>query len=75
MNTFVFVLGILALVIVVPLWIFLHYVTRWRESRGLSAEDERMLADLWQTARKMEERVRTLETILDAETPGWRDRR
>ena len=72
--SFFFVLAILLVVIVLPLWLLLHYVTRWRASRGLSSEDERMLADLWQNARRLEQRIATLETILDAEAPGWRTR-
>jgi phage shock protein B len=71
---FFFVPVIVFIVVVLPLWLLLHYVTRWRAARGLSTEDERMLADLWQNARRLEERVATLETILDAEAPGWRTR-
>ena len=71
---FFFVPAILFLVVVLPIWLLLHYLTRWRASRGLSTEDERMLADLWKNARRLEERVATLETILDAEAPGWRTR-
>jgi len=67
-----FVLGILVITIVVPLWLLLHYITRWRSAKALSADDERMLADLWQSARRMEDRVVTLEAILDAEHPQWR---
>jgi phage shock protein B len=59
---------------VLPLWLLLHYVTRWRESRRLSRADEQALADLWASARRMEDRIATLETILDAEAPGWRRR-
>lgn len=68
----VMILSIVLATIVVPLWLILHYITKWRGARGLSAEDERMLADLWQSAKRMEERVVTLEAILDAESPHWR---
>ncbi|MEO3434806.1 envelope stress response membrane protein PspB [Inquilinus sp. CAU 1745] len=71
---FLFVPVILILVIVAPLWLVLHYVTRWRATKTLSSEDEKMLVELWQSARRMEERIHTLETILDAESPGWRGR-
>jgi phage shock protein B len=69
-----FVLGVLFLTVVAPIWIIAHYVTRWRASRRLSAEDERALADLWQVARRMETRIEALERVLDAEAPGWRTR-
>lgn len=70
----VFVLMILFLVIVAPIWIILHYVTNWRRARALSAEDERMLAELWNSARRLEARVNSLERILDTEAPAWRNR-
>jgi phage shock protein B len=66
---------ILFVVVVVPLWLLLHYGTRWRTAKTLSAEDERMLVDLWQSAAKMDERIETLEKILDQEAPGWRGRK
>ncbi|GEO37105.1 phage shock protein B [Skermanella aerolata] len=69
-----FVLAVLFLTIVAPLWIIFHYVTKWRSARGLSAEDERMLADLWESAGRMENRIGSLEKILDSEAPGWRTR-
>lgn len=74
MEVILFVPLMLFVLIVLPLWLVLHYLTRWRSARGLSAEDERMLVELWQSAKKMESRIATLETILDAEAPGWRGR-
>lgn len=69
-----FLLGVLFVTVVVPLWIIFHYLTRWRSSRALSADDERTLAELWESAGRMEARIATLESILDAEAPGWRTR-
>ncbi|WP_366657809.1 envelope stress response membrane protein PspB [Fodinicurvata sp. EGI_FJ10296] len=66
---------ILFVVVVVPLWLLLHYATRWKASRTLSTEDEKMLVDLWQSASRMEDRINTLETILDQDAPGWRGRK
>lgn len=61
------------LVIVAPIWIIAHYVTRWRSNKSLSSEDERLLAELWATSEKMEQRIRNLERILDTEAPHWRE--
>ena len=63
---------IVFLIFVAPIWIIAHYVTRWRTAKVLSAEDERMLAELWEMAPKMESRINTLERILDADVPEWR---
>lgn len=73
-GIFVFVLGIIFLTIVAPIWIIAHYVTRWRASRRLSGADEKALAEIWQSARRMEGRIEALEHILDSEAPGWRMR-
>ena len=42
--------------------------------KGLSAEDEASFQDLRTTANKLEDRLRTLERILDDEVPDWRSR-
>lgn len=65
-------LPILFLTVVVPLWIIFHYITKIKTSKGLSAEDEKMLSEIWESAKKMEERINTLERILDIDSPGWR---
>ena len=69
-----FVLGIIFLTVVAPIWIVFHYITRWRASRRLSSDDEKALGELWQSARRMEARIEALEKVLDAEAPGWRMR-
>ena len=68
--------GIFAIfcIFVAPLWLIMHYTTKRRQAQSLTREDEKMLADLWQLANKMENRVTSLETILDTRSPGWRDK-
>lgn len=66
------VLAIIAVTVIAPLAIILHYVTRWKEAKGLSREDEQMLEDLWQSAQRMESRINALETILDDHAGNWR---
>ncbi|KPK53700.1 MAG: envelope stress response membrane protein PspB [Gammaproteobacteria bacterium] len=68
------VLGIIMVSFVLPLIIVLHYMTKWKESKGLSREDEKMLEEIWESAQKMESRINALETILDAQAPDWRRR-
>ena len=66
------VIPILFLTVCLPLWIIFHYVTKWKMSKGLSPEDEKMLSEVWESANRMEERITTLERILDIEAPSWR---
>jgi phage shock protein B len=61
---------ILFLVIVAPIWIIAHYITRWRLAKTLSPEDEKQFAELWRIAERMEERIDSVERILEADGPG-----
>ena len=55
-----------------PLFIILHFITQWKQTREISGGDEKMLEDLWQLAQRLEERLETLEVILDSDTSNWR---
>jgi len=63
---------VLLITICLPLWIIFHYTTKMKTSKGLSPEDEKMLSEVWESANKMQERINTLERILDIESPDWR---
>jgi phage shock protein B len=65
---------ILLITVCLPLWIIFHYITKMKTSKGLSPEDEKMLSEVWESANKMQERINTLERILDIESPDWRRR-
>ena len=65
---------IIFMVIVAPIWLVLHYRSKGQVSQGLSAEEYIQLSDLSETADKMADRIQTLEAILDAETPEWRNK-
>ena len=68
------VIPVLFITIALPLWIIFHYITKWKMSKGLSPEDEKMLSEVWESTNRMEERITTLERILDIESPNWRKR-
>lgn len=57
-----------------PLFIVLHFITKWKQSREISGGDEKMLEDMWVMSQRLEERLESLETILDSELPDWRKR-
>ena len=65
---------ILLFTVVVPLGLILHYVTKWKSMKILTPEDENSLTDLRRGADRLEDRIRTLERILDDEVPDWRSK-
>jgi phage shock protein B len=53
-------------------WIILHYITRWKTAATLTSSDENLMEDLYDLARRLEDRMGTVERILAAENPNWR---
>ncbi|TKB44720.1 envelope stress response membrane protein PspB [Thalassotalea mangrovi] len=65
---------ILFMAIVAPIWLVLHYRSKRQIGQGLTEDEYQQLSELSDLADKMAERIKTLEAILDAETPDWRDK-
>jgi phage shock protein B len=62
------------LVCSIPLfWIFMHYKYRDRKTSGFTEDESRQLQELLNIADSMADRIKTLEAILDAESPDWRE--
>ena len=48
-------------------WLIFHYITKWKSQAVLTGDDERMLDELHDIARRLDERLCTVERILTAE--------
>lgn len=53
-------------------WVILHYVTKWRQAPKITEEDERMLDEMYNLARRLEDRLNTVERIVAADNPDFR---
>ena len=73
-GTLIGIAAILFFAVVVPIFVVLHFITKWRQSREFSRDDERMLEDLWELSQRLEDRLETLERILEDELPRKRSR-
>ena len=69
---FMFVPTILFMVVVAPIWISMHYRSVNKSSRSLSEEDRVSIEHMLETVDKLTDRIGTLESILDADHPDWR---
>jgi phage shock protein B len=67
-----FIPTIVFMVVVAPIWLILHYWTQSRMNRGLSSEERTEMDNALALAQKLEQRIATLETILDVQQPDWR---
>lgn len=53
-------------------WLILHYVTKWKSSASLTREDENLLENVHDTARRLDDRLATIERIIAADNPNWK---
>ncbi len=60
------------LIFVAPLWLFFHYRSQRKSANGLTDEDFAKLQALVKKAETLQDRVTTLEKILDSESDNWR---
>jgi phage shock protein B len=65
---------VLFMTVILPLIIIGHFVTKWRQGREISKDDEQMLEDMYLLSQRLEDRLVTLERILDDELSDWRKR-
>ncbi|HTG39721.1 envelope stress response membrane protein PspB [Sphingomonas sp.] len=53
-------------------WIILHYMTKWKQAPTMTGEDEKLLDELHHLARRLDERLETIERIVAADNPDFR---
>jgi phage shock protein B len=53
-------------------WLVFHYVTKWKQAPRITDEDEQLLDELYHFARRLEDRVQTVERIVAADNPDFR---
>ena len=71
MEEFAGIIAILCIFVILP-WMFLHYSSQWKKGRSISADDEQLLDDLYHVAQRLDDRIGTIERIMDADDPDWR---
>ena len=64
-------------IIIVPVifiglpWVVLHYMTKWKTAATLTTDDETLLEELYQIARRLDERMDTVERLVAADNPEF----
>lgn len=53
-------------------WLIMHYITKWKQAPKITQEDENLLDEMFNLARRLEERVTTVERIVAADNPDFR---
>ncbi len=63
-----------AIVLGLP-WIIFHYVTKWKTAATITNDDEALLEELYQLARRLDERMDTVERLVASDNPDFRPAR
>ena len=53
-------------------WLIFHYMTKWKTAKTLTGADEQLLDELYDAARRLDDRLCSIERIMTAENPDWR---
>ncbi|MBO0749167.1 MAG: envelope stress response membrane protein PspB [Porphyrobacter sp.] len=56
-------------------WIIFHYITKWKTAATITSDDETLLDELYQLARRLDERMDTVERLVAADNPDFKPAR
>ena len=70
MDDFVPVFVVAMLFIGLP-WIILHYMTKWKTAATITNDDEVLLEELYNLAKRLDERMDTVERLVASDDPSF----
>lgn len=65
---------VIAVVLGLP-WIIFHYITKWKTAATLTSGDENLLEELYQLARRLDDRMDTVERLVASDNPEFKPAR
>jgi phage shock protein B len=52
-------------------WVIMHYVTKWKTAATITADDEVLLEELYNLAKRLDERMDTVERLVASDDPAF----
>ena len=65
---------IIAVLLGLP-WIIMHYITKWKTAATITNDDEHLLEELYQLAKRLDERMDTVERLVASDNPEFKPAR
>ncbi len=68
-------------ILIVPLiflglpWIIMHYITKWKTAATITTDDEHLLEELYSLAKRLDERMDTVERLVASDNPDFKPAR
>lgn len=56
-------------------WLVFHYITKWKTAATITPGDENLLEELYQLARRLDERMNTVERLVASDNPDFKTAR
>jgi phage shock protein B len=66
--------AIIAIFIGLP-WIIMHYITKWKTAATITTDDEHLLEELYNLAKRLDERMDTVERLVASDNPEFKPAR
>jgi phage shock protein B len=51
-------------------WIIMHYITKWKTAATITTDDEYLLEELYNLAKRLDERMDTVERLVASDNPS-----
>jgi len=52
-------------------WVVMHYMTKWKTAATITTDDEVLLEELYNLAKRLDERMDTVERLVASDDPGF----
>jgi phage shock protein B len=56
-------------------WIIMHYITKWKTAATITTDDEALLEELYNLAKRLDERMDTVERLVASDNPDFKPAR
>jgi phage shock protein B len=56
-------------------WIIMHYITKWKTAATITIDDETLLEELYNLAKRLDERMDTVERLVASDNPDFKPAR
>ena len=56
-------------------WLILHYITKWKTSATITTDDEALLEELYNLAKRLDDRMDTVERLVASDNPAFKPAR
>ena len=56
-------------------WLILHYITKWKTAATITSDDEVLLEELYSLAKRLDDRMDTVERLVASDNPEFRPAR